>query len=326
MTAPVFVAGNKRILYLGTQSAVGTAQTTPTKALRVTDYTPDETRARITLSETDATTQQSSDVIVGYQPGGSFKVYLRPDTAALLFKSLLGANADTGSTNYTHTITPSITTPYLTIYEVEPNSVWCRQFVDCRFTQIQLDGQTGGAIEATVTFAALSVADGATAPSSPTPASDLPYVYPEITVTRAGVHAGVVSQFTITIDRNGARAQGDNGFGSLDYVNGLFSVAGSFTQYASADTDMRQVDTGTTTGTVATTTIYEETLAIKGTRDANTSINIAIAAASYPSRTAAVDTSGAPLAEVLGFRSDPQTTLAANIVVTVHDQLATPDS
>lgn len=321
-----FVAGNRRTLYWGTQSAKGTPQTTPTKAFRVSDFTPTEPRQRITLAETDATTQQPGDVIVGYQPGFSFKCYLRPSNAALLFAALLGTNADTGSTpNYTHTQSASQTTSYATVYENEP-SVWCNQYVDVRVTQIQLDMQAGGAIEATITCEALSFNGGATAPGSPVAGSDLPYVFPELTVTRAGSHPGTASQVTLTISRNGGRAQGDNGFASIDYVNGLFGIAGQITKFADSDTDNRQVATGSTTGTVQTTAIYEETLAIKATRDANTSINIAIAAASYPTRTAAVDTSGAPLAEVLGFRSDPQTTLAANVVVTIKDQLATPDS
>lgn len=319
-----FVAGNKRTLYLGVQSAKGTAQTTPTKAFRVSDFTPNPARARITLAETDATTQQPGDVIVGYQPGFTFKVYLRPTQAALLFYSLLGINADSGTTpNYTHTQTPSQTTPYLTVYEVEP-TVWCNRYDDCRVTQIQLEGQSGGAIEATVTVEALTFNGGATAPVTPAADSDLPYVYPEIVITRAGASPGTASQFSITIARNGNRAQGDNGFSSLDYVNGLFAISGQFTKYADTDTDQRQVETGTTTGTATTTTIYSETLAIKATRTANTSINLAIAAASYPTRTAAVDTSGAPLAEVMGFRSDPQSTLAGQITCTVKDQLATP--
>lgn len=321
-----FVAGNKRLLYVGTQSVKGTPQTTPTKAFRVSDFSPNPTRQQITLAETDATTQQPSDVVVGYQPGFSFKCYLRPTNAALLFKSLLGTNGDSGAgPNYTHTQSAALTTPYLTVYEVEP-SVWANQYVDCRVTQIQLDMQAGGAIEATVTVEALSFNGGATPPGSPAAGSDLPYVYPEILVTRAGANPGTASQVSIIIARNGSRAQGDNGFGSLDYVNGLFSISGQITKYADTDADRRRVDTGTAAGTALTTTIYSETLEIKATRDANTSLDIAIAAASYPTNVAAVDTSGNPLAEVLGFRSLPQTTLAANVVVVCKDQLATPDS
>ena len=321
-----FVAGNRRTLYLGTQVAKGTAQATPTKAFRVTDFSPNPVRARITLAETDATTQQPGDVIVGYTPGFSFKVYLRPSQAALLFQSLLGTNVDSGAgPNFIHTQSASQTTPYLTVFEREP-STWCNRYVDCRVTQIVMDGQAGGAIEATVTMEALSFTGGATAPTSPAADSDLPWVYPEILVKRAGSSPGTASQFSVTVARNGARAQGDNGFGSLDYVNGLFAISGQFTKYASDDADSRQVDTGSTTGTVTTTAILEETLEILATRNANSSISIAIAAVSYPTRTAAVDTSGNPLAEVMGFRSDPQTTLAAHVVVVVKDALATPDS
>lgn len=320
-----FVSGNKRVLYFATQVAKGTPLTTPTIAFRVSDFTPNPVRSRITLAETDATTQQPADVVAGFTPGFSFKTYCRPNQLAFLFQALLGANTDSGTTpNYQHVLTAAEATPYLTMFEREP-SVWCNQYNDVRLTQIQLDGQAGGAIEATVLGEALGFAGGATAPVTPDAGSELPFIYPEITVTRGGVHAGTCSQFTIVIARNGARAQGDNGYASLDYVNGLFSISGQITKYASDDTDQRQVDTGSTTGTAPTSTIFEETLEIKATRDANTSVDIALAAASYPTRAAAVNTDGSPLAEVLGFRSDPQSTLAANVVCTVKDQNATPD-
>lgn len=319
-----FVPGNKRTLYFGIQDDKDTPQDTPTRAFRVSDFTPNPVRAEITLAETDKTTQQPEDVVVGNTPGFSFKCYLRPTQAALLLTSLLGADVDTGTTpHYIHTITPSVDTPYLTVFEVEPG-VWCNEYDGVRVTQIQIDGATGQAAEATVTCEAIEFTAGVDEPVTPDADSDLPYVYPEVTVTRATVHAGTASQFTITIARNGARAQGDNGFNSLDYVNGLFAISGQITKYASDDVDQRQVDTGSKTGTTPTTAIYSEALVIKLTRDANTSIQISIAAASYPTRTAAIDTGGAPLAEVLGFRSLPQSTLAANVVVLVKDANAVP--
>lgn len=319
-----FVPGNKRTIYLGTQDDKDTPQDTPTAAFRVEDFTPGQVRQLIRLAETDRTTQRPRNVVVGYTPGFTFKTYLRPSQAGILLASLLGADVDTGTTpHYIHTITPDVDTPYLTVFEEEPD-VLVNEYDGVRCTSIQFDGATGGALEATVICEALGFVAGGDAPDLAA-ALDLPFVYPEVAIARATVHAGNKSQFTITVARNGQRAQGDNGFSSIDYINGLFSVDGSFTQYMDSDADQRQVDTGSKTGTVPTTAIYEEALSIKATRDANTSIEFQMPAVSYTAETRAVAVDGSPLAEVLTFETDQQATLAANLVVVVKDAQATPN-
>lgn len=321
-----FFAGNARTLYLGTQSAKGTPQNTPTKALKVEDFTPIDPRTKSQLAETDRSTQESSDAVVAFVPGCSFKLYARPAECAFLYASLLGATANSGApSNYTHVHTPALVTPYLTMFEVEPSLV-TNKYVDCRVTKIEATGVAGGFIELTVTIEALSYLAGQSAPGAPALNTELPYVYPEIKVTKGGVYDGSRDAWSLTIDRQGKRALGDAGFASLDYVNGKFAVTGSLTQFMQADADSRSFDTGTTTGTTATTAIYSEALQIELIRDANVAVTIAMPQVSYPSRSAPSNPDGSPLVEVLGFRTLPQATLAANVVVTVKDHLATPDS
>lgn len=321
-----FLAGNKKVLYLGTQSAKGTAQTTPTKCMRVTDFSPNQVRQTIQLAETDASTQESADVVVGVTPGFSFTSYMRPSEFAFLSAALLGNNADTGSTpNYIHTADGDETQPYLTIYEVEP-SVLCNQYVDCRVTSLTARGGAGQALEVTVVIESLSFAAGATPPSSPAPASELPYVYPEVTVTKGGASPHTFDSFEITINRNSTRAQGDNGMASLDVVAGKFSVTGTATKFMEDDDDQRRVDTGAAAGTAPTTTIFTETFVILVSRSANTRVTFDMDAVSYVSRTAGVKTDGTPLTEVLGFRTVPQATLAGNLQIITKDQLATVDT
>jgi hypothetical protein len=320
-----FVAGNKRTLYFGTQSLKGTAQDTPTLAMRVEEFTPNEVRTKIQLAETDRATQEAADAVTGFGGGFSFKAYLRPSEAAFFLQALLGANTDSGSpTDYTHTLTASETTPYLTMFEVEP-SVLCNKYVDIRITKIEFSGDAGGAIEATIYGEALSFAAGASAPSSPAVVAELPYVYAEVTVTKGGAHPGTCDQWSVTIDRNGKRIQGDVGFASLDYVNGKFVCNGQITKYLADDDDQRQVDTGATSGTAPTVTIFSEQLKIKLTRTSVLSVEFTFTEVSWPTRSAAVNTDGSPLAEVMGFRTLPQATLAANVSVVVKDHRATPD-
>lgn len=320
-----FLAGNKRQLFLGTQSAKGTAQTTPTVRLSVIDFTPNDVRQMIQLGETDAITQEGADVVVGITPGFTFKAYVRPSQFAFLAQGLLGSNTDSGSDpDFTHTLTPG-TTPYLTMYEVEP-SVLCNQYVDVRVTSLQVTGGAGQALEVTVVCEALSFAAGASAPSSPAVLTELPYVYPEVAVTKGGATPGTFDQFDLTISRNGSRAQGDSGMTSLDYVNGKFSVAGTVTKFQADDDDQRQVDTGSTSGTTPTTTVFTEALSILVARTATLRVTFGMTLVSWKSRQAGVRVDGSPLTEVMAFRTVPQATLAANLTITVKDHKATPDT
>lgn len=320
-----FYAGNQKKLYAGTQSGKGTAQNTPTIVFRLEEFTPDEVRAKQQTAETDGLTQDGADVVTAIQPGFTFKCYARPSEVAFLYQALLGGVSNSGSgPNYTHTETPTLATPYLTFFEVDP-SLLCNKYVDGRVTRIEATGEAGGFIELTVNVAACSFEAGASPPSSPAFADELPYTYPEVKVTKGGVYDGSRDAWSLVIDRQGKRALGDAGLASLDYVNGKFAVTGSLTQFAQADDDQRQVDTGSTSGTDPTTDIYSEALKIELIRDSNTQIKFEMAEVSYPTRAAAVNPDGSPLLEVLGFRTLPQSTLAGNITVTVKDQRATPD-
>ncbi len=325
------IPGNKRTIYVGLQSAKGTPQTTPTLKLRVQDFSPNEVRQKIELEETDALTQDGESVVVGVTPGFTFTKYVRPSEDDLLLFALLGVNVDSGTNpNFTHTISPAIATPYLTVYEAEPG-VWTNRYVDCRITQATIRGAAGGALVVTYAAEALQFLAGETEPSAPTaPVSELPHVYPEVTNTLGGAAPGTVDEFELTIARGGQRIQGDLGMSSQDYVNGKLVVSGSITKYnpsdATGDDYMRAVDTGAKAGTAPTTAIYTEALNIKAVRNANLSVEFDMDEVEYTTREAGVRTDGSPLVEVLAFRTPPQATLAGDITAIVKNAKATPQT
>lgn len=305
MSSVIFVAGNKRTLYLGVQADKDTPQNTPTVAMRVQDVTPDPVRDFITLAETDRTTQEPGQAVIGLSPSLSFKSYLRPSQVQFLMTAILGDPSR-----------PQEQTDYLSVFEDEPDT-WCNQYTGLRLTDLELTGQVGGAIEATVKAQAIGFLAGVTSPGSPDAGSDMPYVYPNMAISRGGVHPGTASQFQLSFSRNSKRAQGDNGMSSLDIVHGLWSCSGQITKYAGDDQDQRQVDTGAVDGTSPTTALFTETLEIVATPAVGPVLDILIAEVSYPTRTAAVNTDGSPLAEVLTFRTQPQASLADQVTVTV---------
>lgn len=321
-----FFAGNKKTLYFGTQVAKGTPQTTPTLAMRVTDFTPNEVRQKIQLAETDASAQESGNVVVGVTPGFSFSAYMRPSEFDFWAAALLGNNVDSGTTpNFIHTADADETQPYLTMYEVEP-SLLCNQHTDIRVNSLTARGGAGQALEVTIACEALGFAAGATAPTTPAPVTEQPFVYPEVAITKGGATPGTFDSFEITVNRNGTRLQGDNGMSSIDFIPGKFSVSGTVTKFVAADDDQRLIDTGSTSGTTPTTTIGTQTLVLLIARTANLRVTFDMDAVEFLTREAGVRTDGTPLMEVLAFRTVPQATLAGNLQVITRNAKATPDA
>ncbi len=328
---PPFLAGNKRVLYVGQQTAKGTPQLTPTLKLRVRNFQKGDVRQKIELEETDASTQDGESVVVGVGPSFSCERYLRPSEDDLLTFALLGVNADTGTTpNFTHTQSPAVETSYLTIFEAEP-TVWCNRWSDCRLVLGVYRGGAGQALMVTYQVEALDFLAGVTEPVAPVnPIAELPFIYPEVTNTLGGAAPGTVDEFELSIARGGGRAQGDLGFKSQDWVNGKLVVSGSLTKFnpadATGDDYMRAVDVGSKTGTTPTGDIYTEALNIKAVRNANLSLEFDMDEVEYTTRQADPRTDGTPLIEVLAFRTPPQPTLAGDITAIFKNQKATPQT
>src|SRR3954469_11223003 len=102
---------------------------------------PMKDRAR--YPETDSSQDLGGSYTSGMWVEGDIPLWLRPDAASFLFAAALGASADSGSTNYTHLITPANDVPYLTIWR-NVGDVIFEQFQDCKVTALRVTGSAGG--------------------------------------------------------------------------------------------------------------------------------------------------------------------------------------
>jgi len=320
------VPGNTRVVYTAVQSGQGTAATTPTRKLELTADTLDPGRQLITLPETDSSSQAPNPAVVGGEPGGSFSTWLRPNAVDQLFSGLQGAKSSSGSGNYTHTLTPSLTQKFLTIWDVIPGKTTTK-YVDCIVKSCAISGQSGQGITAAWDIRALSALMGQTEPSAPTDfAADVAMTYPQVTVTRGGTHAGDVDAFTLTIDRGGGYFHGDNGLAAAAYAFGLYTVTGSATIAFQNDQELRAFNTGATNGTALTTTLYNQTLDILVQIDSNTSFDFLSQGIIYTAYPVSIDTGGAPTTVAAAFQTKRQSTWSDNMTVTAKNQNASPDA
>lgn len=322
MPAVTLIPGNTRVIYSAVQSAKGTAATTPSRKLRLTEDSLDPGRQLIQLPETDSSSQAPGFSVVGAEPGGTFGTWLRPNDCDQLLYGVQGATSGSG----TFSLTPVVATKYLTLWDVVPGSSTTK-YIDCRITDALISGQSGQGITAQWTAHALTALTNQTEPTLPAAFStDVAMTYPQVTVTRGGVAKGDADAFSIGIHRGGQYFHGDQGLTAADYVNGLYGVDGSFTLAFQNAQEYAAFNTGSTTGTALSTTLYSQALIIAIAIDATHSITFTTSSVIYTAFPIGIDTGGAPTTVAAGFSTAPQTTWANNMTVTVKNDNAAVDA
>lgn len=325
------IPANIECLAFAPQVDKDTAAAAPLIAVALEDCQLDPNVQRIKQAESDQSAQQGDVVVVGAQPGGSFKKYVRPSEEDFFLYALLGKNADSGTTHYTHTAevddTAPFTTPYLTVWDIWPG-VMCVRYDGVRIASGHFMSKPGGMVEVEYQLEGLksTYIDPGSAPDlSGLFVDELGHSWPELTATLGGSHTGVVNSFDCTISRATGRFPGDNGLFSLDVPNGLLSVTGSL-EVAFQDDDLtRAANTGTTSGTVVTTTVFSEALTLALARGANLGVSLAMAAVQISNFKNALKTDASPAVSTFDFDSKRSATIADLITAVTKNDVATAD-
>lgn len=320
-----FFAGNDKLILVKKQVDKDTPITdwTTATALKVYEFAKPSPRAIAALEETDASADEGASHVTAIQPQISFGVYGRPSELALIAEALLGDNDDSATASpTTHEATLTQDMPYYGILVVDPYEN--TRFDGCRLSAGQFTAQDTGQTELRVTglsWVPIGITHGISTPSPvPTPSTELPFIFAECTVKYDGASEGRTSQFTVNVNRNVVRAQGDNGFEALDVVPTKRSVDASVTRYVSDADAERAVDTGSAAGTDPTATIFTQAFSVLFNRGAgvdNRQFLIAVEQMAFETHEKAVNTNGEPLAEVIGIRRQPSTDFS---IVTVNSK------
>ncbi len=313
-----FYPGNSKLIGIAKQDDKDSPASEPDLFFQVTNYSKDPVRAQGPLNETDRSAQVGANHVSAITPGCSFDVYGRPDYMPTIAEALLWL-ADLDETNGITVAEPSQVPVYWTIWEIE-EGLYTDRYEGCVGVSGTFTAQDEGETELRVTgltFIALAFVAHVTEPELPEPDNSVPFIFAEVAVKYATAHLGTTSAFTVNVNRNAKRITGDNGFESLDVSAGKLDVKGTITRYVQDDDTKRAVDTGEVSGTSPTITIYDEALEILFDRAAESkSFKINSEGVAYPTREQAINLDGSPLAEVLGFQTQPQEDVADNILIT----------
>ena len=315
------VSGKLATLKIGKQTAKGTPAASATYGLKFVGGNLEPRRQMIALAESDSTLQQGKSLVVSEHVEGSTEHYVRPDDFGLLAYLFAGANASSGTTNYTHTATIAASQLYATAWKNLGSGALIDKYSDLRLAGLHVRGQAGGALTCTCDWMGLVAAFGATDDPIAVVSQD-PLVYPQVTVTKAGSAPGTVESFEIDLVRNTQMIQADKQLAPYDTVTGEVQVSGSITMLFESDSDYRKFHTAAAAGTAVSQTMFAEALNIKAEVNTNLSVAFDFASVAYQEYPVGPNPGGDAIRVVLGFRSQPAAAVADYLEIITKNAVA----
>lgn len=302
------IPGNNAVLGIAQQGGKGTPNTSPDFVLGYTGTPALEAQpVLVTLEETDASAQAGIDLVVGTEPGGNTEHYLRPTSFASIAEAFMGQSAG-------GVASPDLDQPYYTLIEDHAEGTFVKQINDARLGELVVTAQNRQVITWTGTWVGLSYEYGGGSIGAITEI-ETPVAWPQVQVIRADLHPGTCNSITLTMNRNMTRVPGDQGYANIDAVAGLFNVTGEMVVLFESDEDARAFATGSPTGTVATSTLYTESLSLIAQFEDLSGVEFRMAEIQFTNVAIGVNTNAEPAYATISFKTVRQPDIADNLSI-----------
>lgn len=291
--------GNEAWLMMAKQSAKGTPATVATATTHRTALSGGNigpVRETDIFAETDASRDQGVPFVTTSGVEGSPEIGVRDKNIGLVLLGVLGADAVTGTTDFTHVITPSNTLPYMTFWKGLSSTLYER-YQDCQIGSVTLSAEAGGVLTAAMGIQGL-VPTRLTADPSTTPAIAMDtgalYNYNEVAVTLGGGATSLISSFELTIENNVTRQQTDDVV-PYDVVPGIREVTLSFDMIFETLDEYNKFHYGGAAGTTASNSIFTTSATFTFTKSATREIAFNLPSIAYTELSPEPDPGGDPI-------------------------------
>lgn len=278
------------------------------------------------LSETDSNRDQGISYVQSVSAGGAPEIYARDASLGLYLLGALGADAITGTTNFTHVLTPANVLPYLTMWRSVSDTLW-ESYLDCKISSLVIAATAGNPLTATATIVGRTPARLTTDPSGPPPTapnivldSGYAYNYNDATVTLSGGATSLISSFSLTIDNSVTPQQTDD-VGMLDVVEGQRKVTLTFDMIFSTLSEYNLFNYGGAAGTAVSSSIYTTSADFIFAHGVNNSIEFSLPSIAYDTFPVDVAAAGGPI--VVSVTAVGQRGASPIVTATVKNQVAT---
>src|SRR4051812_3116059 len=281
------------------------------------------TRNMDNLSETDASRDRGISYVSQTGVEGSPEFYVRDASIGFWLHKVLGADAATGTTNFTHTITPANTLPYISAWRDIGDLLW-EQYLDCKVGSMTVSADAGAPLTATVGIMGRQATRLTTAPDAATPVAvdnGPVYNYNDVTgaVTLGGSVSALIRSFELTIENNLSLQQTDSSI-PYDVVEGTREVSLGFDLIFSDLTEYNKFHYGGAAGTAISPTVFTTSAQFVFTKGTNNSIGFNLPVIAYEEFPVEPDAGGDPI--VASVRAVAQRTTTI-LTATVKNQIST---
>lgn len=279
-------------------------------------------RAIDRLAETDSSRDRGVAYVQTSGVEGSPQIYVRDASIGFWLYAALGADAVAGTTNFTHTITPSNSLPYVTAWKDLADTLYER-YEDCKVSSIEVQAEAGSPLQATVGLQGRNTTRLTAAPDNAAPIaieSSTVYNFNNATVTLSGGATAIVRSFDLTIENNVSRQQTDDVI-PYDVVEGSREVSLGFDLIFEDLREYNSFHYGTTTGTAISSTIYTTSATFLFSLGTNNNIQFTIPSLAYEEFPVDPDPGGDPI--VASVRAVAQRGASPVVTAVVRNQVAT---
>lgn len=273
------------------------------------------------LAETDASRDQGISFTQSEQNGGSPEFYVRDSSVGFWVWAAMGADAVSGSVNFTHTITPSNTIPYISLWRDVADTLW-EAYQDVKVSSLVISASAGNPLTATATVSGRISSRLTTDPSI---AATIPlsngyaYNYNDATVTLAGGATALVEGFTLTIDNNVTSQQTDD-VNMYDVIEGQRTIELDFDLIFETLDEYNKFHYGTIAGTAIAPAIYVTSADFQFDNGANNQVKFTLPSIAYSEFPVDLNPNGDPI--VASVKAIGQRSASPILTTVVKNQVA----
>lgn len=307
-----------------TQGAKQTAKGTPnTTAVYRTPLASDDRispRAEFaTFAETDASRDAPDSTKMGGGAEGANAFGVRDSFFHTIAEQALGLKVTSGTTNYTHVVTPADVLSYQTIEQMLGDTLW-EQFNDNIANELSVTVEAGGFMTATVNYMGITPIRLTSAPTGPAQAAGSVYNFNDATVSIGGAATALVRSFNFTLT-NSVQFQQTDDFVPFDVFVGQREVTMGFDMLFHTLADYNLFHYGSSVGTTQSGTTATTDLNFLFSKGVNNSIEFDFDSVNYEEYPVGFDTGGDPI--VVPVRARSRRNVGGLTKITVKNQTAT---
>jgi hypothetical protein len=278
------------------------------------------TRSVANLSETDSSRDRGVAYVQTDGVSGTPSLYARDASIPMYLRACLGSIASSGASNFTHTITPSNTLPYMTFFR-DVNDVLWEQFADCFVSSLTFSAEAGAPLTCAVGVVGLGSTRLTAAPDTVVlaPDSSTAYTFNDATVTLGGSGTTLIRSFELEINNNVSPQQTDD-VAPMDVAAGIREINLSFDLIFNSLNEYNSFHYGSTSGTALSPNIYTTSATFSFDHGVNNSIAFNLPSIAYEEFPVENNPGGDPIVvsvRAVGLRSG-----SPIVTATVKNQVA----